>query len=62
MVDGCLKDGLKTGGITQMEYLEWWKELDDENKAGDFFAVFSGFIVKGTKTEIQPKLGVVRLT
>jgi ubiquinone/menaquinone biosynthesis C-methylase UbiE len=46
--EGILQTGITNKVFTQAEIENWWKALDEDAKAGDFFMSFQGFIAYGT--------------
>ena len=46
--EGILQTGISNKVFTQTEIDNWWKTLDEDAKAGDFFMSFQGVIAYGT--------------
>ena len=46
--EGILQTGITNKVFTQEEIENWWKSLDEDAKAGDFFMSFQGVIAYGT--------------
>ncbi len=47
--EGVLQTGISNNVFTQSEVSDWWEALENDSKAGKFFASYAGFIVAGTK-------------
>jgi len=48
--EGILQTGVTNGMFTQSEIDNWWKILDDDCAAGDFYMSFQGFIGFGVNS------------
>jgi ubiquinone/menaquinone biosynthesis C-methylase UbiE len=49
IADGAMKNLAKARTITTAERARWWRQLEELERRGDYFAAFNGFVVAGRK-------------